>query len=91
MNEQGNHNVATDVTAAPKKTEVVSLVLGIIGVVFALLLPIVAYPLGIVGLVFAVKRKATHKSMAGMVLCIITLVAALINSIAGVILMAPYL
>ena len=69
--------------AAPKKTHVASLVLSIVGFVFAILLPLIAYPCAIVGLVLSVKRRHSHKTTAAMVLCIIALIVALINSVLG--------
>ena len=69
--------------AVVKKTYVPSLVLSIVGLVFALLLPLVAYPCLIVGLVLAVRRRATHKTMAATVMCIVGLVVALVNSTIG--------
>lgn len=66
----------------------ISLVLGIIGILFALLLPIIAYPLGIIGIILAVKARKNNepRSTAGLVLSIIALVVAAINSILGILL-----
>ena len=65
---------------------VAGLVIGIISMV-AWLLPIVGVPLSIVGLILASRgrRLFTNRTMAtaGLVLCIIALVLALINSAAG--------
>jgi len=76
-----------EVNAAPeavvKKIHVPSLVLAIVGLVFALLLPLVAYPCLIVGLVLAVKKRGTHKTMAALVMCIIGLIVAVVNSALG--------
>lgn len=66
-----------------KKIDVPSLALSIIGLVFSPLLPIVTYPCSIIGLVMAIKRRADKKTIAAIVLCIIGLVVALINSAIG--------
>ena len=66
-----------------KSVHTSSLVLSIIGLVFALLLPIVTYPCSIVGLVLAIKRRDTHNTTAAIVMCIIGLVLAIINSAIG--------
>lgn len=61
------------------------LALGIIGVVFAILLPIVTYPCSIVGLVLAnndIKSGKTTKT-TGKTLNIVALVIAACNSILG--------
>jgi len=67
----------------PRPLHVSSLVLSIIGLVFSILLPIVTYPCSIVGLVKAVKNRATHKTTAAFVMCIIGLVVAIANSAIG--------
>ena len=67
----------------PIKVHTASLVLAIIGLVFAIVFPLVAYPCSIVGLVKAVNNRTTHRTTAAFVLCIIGLTVALINSIAG--------
>jgi hypothetical protein len=65
------------------KTHAPSLVLSIIGLVFALLLPIVTYTCSIVGLVMAINNRNTYKTTPALVLCIIGLVLAIINSAIG--------
>ena len=68
---------------APSKAP---LVLGIIGAVFALLLPIVTYACSIPGLILAGRNaKAGYPATGVKVLNIIALVVAVINSIAGVV------
>jgi len=65
-----------------------SLVLGIIGLI-AWFLPIIGFPITIVGLVLGVKGMESIKrdrAVAGVVLCIIGLVATIINSAMGAIL-----
>ncbi|MCD7731061.1 MAG: hypothetical protein LUI05_06145 [Oscillospiraceae bacterium] len=67
-----------------KKIHVPSLVLMVIGVVFALILPIVTYVCSIISLVMSVKKRNTHITKYAIVINIIALVAALINSTLGV-------
>ncbi len=64
------------------------IVLGIIGIIFSILLPIVTYPCSIVGLVIAYKdhKCGLPNTTSGMVLNIIALVIAFLNSVAGAIL-----
>ena len=74
-----------------KPLDVAALVLGIIAAVFALLIPLVTYPCGIVGLVLAIKRRQTRRTKAALILCIIALAVALINSILGAVLLSAIL
>lgn len=63
------------------------IVLGIIGLVFSFLLPIVTYPCSIVGVVMANSdNKRGAKNTSGLVLNIVALVIAALNSILGAIL-----
>lgn len=67
---------------------IASLVLGIVGFV-ACCLPLLGYPVTITGLVLGIVAKtkgAGGMAIAGIVLCIITFVLTLINSIGGVLL-----
>ncbi len=67
---------------------IASLILGLVGLV-AWLLPIAGYPITIVGLVLGCVARKTEKNglnIAGIILCIITLVLSLGNSCLGVIL-----
>lgn len=71
-----------------KGMSIASLVLGICGFV-GCCLPILGYPVSIVGLVLGIKGRskgAKGMATAGIVLCIITLILTLINSIAGAVL-----
>lgn len=70
--------------ATQKKIHVPSLVLMIIGALFALILPIITYPCSIVSLVMSVTKRNTHKTTYAIVINIIALAAALVNSILGV-------
>ncbi|MCL2108843.1 MAG: DUF4190 domain-containing protein [Oscillospiraceae bacterium] len=65
------------------KQHVASLVLSIIGLVFALFLPIITYVCSIIGLVVAIKNRKEYKTTAAIIMCIIGLIVALINSIMG--------
>lgn len=69
-----------------KKIHVPSLVLMIIGALFALILPIITYPCSIVSLVMSITKRDTHKTTYAIVINIIALAAALVNSILGVML-----
>ena len=70
------------------KVHAASLVLSIVAVVFAILLPIVTYPCGVIALVLCVKNRETHNMIPPLIISIIALVIALVNSCAGAILMS---
>ena len=78
-----NYNGNTDIE---KKVHVPSLVLMIIGAVFSLLLPIVTYPCSIISLVMSITKRHTHKTTYAIVINIIALIVAVINSALGVML-----
>lgn len=66
---------------------IASFVLGLVGII-AWLIPLFGYPVTIVGLslgCIARKEEKNTYSLVGIILCIITLVLTLINSIMGVI------
>ena len=68
-----------------KKLCVSSLVLGILGVVFSLFAPAAAYACAIPGLVSGVKKsRRNYRASAGIVLNIVAISLALINSILGI-------
>lgn len=68
-----------------KKLCVSSLVLGIVGLIFSFIIPIVSYACAIPGLVIGIKkRKKNYSSSAGISLSIVALSLALINSVFGV-------
>jgi cellulose synthase/poly-beta-1,6-N-acetylglucosamine synthase-like glycosyltransferase len=69
----------------PKKVHVLSLVLSIFGLIFAIFLPIITYPLSIIALVQSRKKRYEFKTTVAFVLSIIGLTIALINSIVGAI------
>lgn len=68
-----------------KKLCVSSLVLGIVGLVFSVIIPVVSYACAIPGLVIGLKRRRrNYNSTAGVALSIIALSLALLNSVFGV-------
>lgn len=69
-----------------KKIHVPSLVLMIMGALFALILPIITYPCSIVSLVMSITKRKTHKTTYAIVINIIALVLALANSVLGIML-----
>lgn len=81
MNE---FNTTAEITA--KKVHVPSLVLMIIGAMFALILPIVTYGCSITSLVMSINKRHTHKTTYAIVINIIALIFAVINSAIGVML-----
>jgi hypothetical protein len=72
-------------TEERQKINVVSLVLGIVALVFSLFLPAVAYSCGIPGIVSAIRRKS-HNGKAGFALGVTAVTIAAINSIVSVLL-----
>ena len=69
-----------------KKLCVSSLVLGIVGLVFSVFVPIVSYACAVPGLVIGIKRqKKNYNSSAGVPLNIVALAIALINSALGIV------
>ena len=82
-NEYNTYNGSANIE---KKVHVPSLVLMIIGAVFALLLPIVTYPCSIISLVMSISKRNTHKTTYAIVINIIALIIAVINSALGVML-----
>ena len=88
-----NYNVYNENTSVSmkKNIHVPSMVLMIIGAVFALILPIITYPCSIISLVMSIKHKQTHKTTYAIVINIIALVLALANSVLGVMLQMGYI
>ena len=66
-----------------KKISVSSLVLGIVGTVFAFI-PAVTYGCSITGLARGLKKRKVKNCTAGIALNIVALVIALFNSLAGI-------
>lgn len=83
-----NYNVYNENTSVSteKKVHTPSMVLMIIGAVFALLLPIVTYPCSAISLVMSIVKRRSHKTTYAIVINIIALVVALANSVLGVML-----
>lgn len=89
-----NNNVAENKTESDDEKKVVYvlreknstgnalLVVGILGIIFAILLPIVTYCISIPGLALGAKRP----DKKGVVLNIIAIIIAVINSVLGIIL-----
>ncbi len=79
--------------AEPEKKgfAIAALVLGIVGLI-AWCLPILGYPVGIVGIIMGIVglQKTSKKGMciAGIIMSAVCLIASLVNSIAGVMLMS---
>ena len=81
-----NYNVYNENTSisTEKKIHTPSMVLMIIGAIFALLLTYVTYVCSTISLVMSVKHRHTHKTTYAIVINIIALVLALINSALGI-------
>lgn len=67
-----------------KRISVSSLVLGIIGTVFAFFIPAVSYGCSVTGLVRGIKKRREKNCKAGIALNIIALAVAAVNSIVGI-------
>ena len=67
-----------------KKISVSSLVLGIVGTVFAFFIPAVTYGCSITGLVRGIKKRKVKNSTVGIALNIVALVIAVFNSLVGI-------
>ena len=67
-----------------KRISVSSLVLGIIGTVFAFCIPVVTYSCSIPGLVRGIKKRREKNCTAGITLNIIALAVAMFNSLIGI-------
>ncbi len=67
-----------------KKISVSSLVLGIVGTVFAFCIPAVTYGCSITGLARGLKKRKVKNCTAGIALNIVALVIAVFNSLAGI-------
>lgn len=81
-----NYNIYNEEPTAStgKKVHVPSMVLMIIGAVFALLFTYVTYVCSIISLVMSIQHRRTHKTTYAIVINIIALVLALANSVLGV-------
>lgn len=81
-----NYNVYNEnaSVSTEKKVHTPSMVLMIIGAVFALLFTYVTYACSTISLVMSIKHRHTHKTTYAIVINIIALVVALANSVLGV-------
>ncbi len=69
-----------------QKKASVSLILGIIGIVFAWLIAIVGHITSIIGIIFGIKEYKSTSKMSGLVLSIIGEVCSIFSSIIGAVL-----
>ena len=81
-----NYNVYNENASAgmEKKVHVPSMVLMIIGAVFSLLFTYVTYVCSTISLIMSIKNRHTHKTTYAIVINIIALLIALINSVLGI-------
>ena len=82
--------IAASPAATSSGTSVAAIVLGIVGIIGGLFIPIIGLVLGIIGLVLARSAggPVAQRSKAGMYLCIAAIVVSVANWIATVILVA---
>ncbi len=68
------------------KRSIPSLVLGIVGLVFSVIIPLVTYACSIPGLIIALRdKKRAYKANSGIILNIVALSIAFINSLLAVV------
>lgn len=78
----GTKSIPTDeATTAPNSHA--SLILGIVGIVFAFLFALVGHITSIIGIILGIKEYRETESMAGLVLSIIGEVCSIFSSIIG--------
>ena len=80
--------VAAAPVAARSGSSVPAIVLGIVGILGGLFIPLVGIVLGIIGLVIDRSARRAGAGKAGMYLCIAAIVVSVVNWIATVILVA---
>lgn len=69
-----------------KKKSIASFVLGVVGIAFSILIPVVTYACSIPGLLIAVRdRKRAYQAKPGIVLNIVALSVATLNSLMAVV------
>ena len=66
-----------------KKIHIPSLVLMIIGAVFAIIFPLVTYPCCIISLVMSIKKRKSNIATYAIIINTIALMVALVNSVLG--------
>lgn len=91
MDEYNMTTETAETITGGKKIHVPSLVLMIIGAVFALLLPIVTYPCSIISLIMSIVKRKDFKTTYAIVINIIVLMIAVVNSILGVMIQLGYI
>ncbi len=77
-----------DLTTETSKKTQISLILGIIGIVFAWLFALVGHIISIIGIVIGIKEYKETEKMTGLVLSIIGEVCSIISSIIGAVAMS---
>lgn len=69
-----------------KKLHIPSMTLGVVGIVFSVFLPIIAYACSIPGLIIGIRsKKKNYNNTAGLVLNIVAISLAVINTTIGII------
>ena len=82
LSVQKNDTTETN-TADTKKKSKASLILGILGIVFAWVFALVGHVLSIVGIVLGIKEYKVNGNMSGLVVSIVGEVCAIISSVIG--------
>lgn len=81
---------ATASSAPAEKKTSVSLILGIIGIVFAWLFALVGHIVSIIGIVLGIKEYKETDKMTGLILSIVGEVCAILSSIIGAVAFSSY-
>ena len=71
-----------DSSGGDKKTQI-SVILGIIGIVFAWIFALIGHIVSIIGIIFGIKEYKETEKMTGLVLSIIGEVSSILSSIIG--------
>ena len=66
-----------------------AMIFSVIGLVFSLVIPLVTYVFGTAGIVVSIKNKEKSNTVPSLVISIIALAAALVNSILSVMAFSP--
>jgi hypothetical protein len=85
MNEQMQNEVYSQPVEEKKGLSIASMILGIVGLV-AWCLPIVGFPVCLTGLILGIigiKKGGKGMAIAGIIMCAITLLLTIINSVLG--------
>lgn len=62
----------------------VSIILGILGGIFAWIFALIGHVLSIIGIIFAIKEYKKNKTIVGLIICIIGEMCSITSSIIGV-------